>query len=127
MQPEPAARVGGASLQLFPVAIAEHQLGAAFRRISYDESETELLIMVTPELAGPITDGCLPPTVGGNTTTPTDRELFGSGYLEQRKYAPDPDEGMMMPGMGGPGLIGPNMGPNCAPQSGMPPAVPTRR
>ena len=100
-------------------------VGAAFRRISYDESETELLIMVTPELAGPITDGCLPTAPGSNTTTPTDRELFGSGYLEQRKYAPDPDEGMNMPGgMPSPGMIGPNMGSPANQAPGLPPAVP---
>lgn len=101
-------------------------IGAAFRRVSYDEAETELLIMVTPELAGPITDGCLPPGPGTNTTTPTDRELFGSGYLENRKYAPDPDEGMNQPGLGGQGLIGPDLGPHGAPHQapGLPPAVP---
>lgn len=65
-------------------------IGAAFRRISHDESETELLIMVTPEPVSPLDD--VPPYgPGSGTVSPTDRELFGNGFLETVRYASDPD------------------------------------
>jgi len=72
-------------------------IGAAFRRVKHNETETELMIMVTPELAGPITDGNVPQGPGSNTVSPTDRELFGSGYLETMKYGPDPDADLAGP------------------------------
>ncbi|MGQ0637406.1 MAG: type II and III secretion system protein family protein [Planctomycetaceae bacterium] len=66
-------------------------IGAAFRRIHHDESETELLIMVTPELASPVDPACLPEGPGRGTVVPTDRELYFNGYLETPRYAPDPE------------------------------------
>jgi len=62
-------------------------VGAAFRRIRYDETETELVIMVTPELLAPLDADQVP--CGGPglfTTTPTDRELYLDGMIEIPNY-----------------------------------------
>lgn len=104
-------------------------IGAAFRRIKHDESETELMIMVTPELAGPVTDGNVPLGPGSNTVSPTDRELFGSGYLETMKYAPDPEAdlaGPDFPNTMGAGAQPIGYGPNAGAPVGdnRPPPVP---
>jgi len=65
-------------------------IGAAFRRVKHDEAETELLIMVTPELAAPLEPGQCPPLGPGmNTVSPTDRELFGLGLVEVPRVGPD--------------------------------------
>ena len=61
--------------------------GALFRRVSYNDVETELVILVTPELVAPLDPGMVPPSGPGlGTTTPTDRELFGMGLLEVPNY-----------------------------------------
>jgi pilus assembly protein CpaC len=66
-------------------------VGAAFRRVSHDEAETELLVMVTPELAAPAERHLLPAGPGRHSASPTDRELYFNGYLEVPKYGPDPE------------------------------------
>lgn len=67
-------------------------IGAAFRRVRHDESETELLIMVTPEFVAPMDPGQVPPGgPGSNTFSPTDSELYGNGQLETPRYCPDPN------------------------------------
>lgn len=73
-------------------------IGAAFRRVSYDHGETELIIMVTPELVGPLSPDQVPPGGPGLfTDTPTDRELFRDGMLEVPSYG-DRCEGCGIPG-----------------------------
>jgi len=66
-------------------------IGAAFRRVLHNEAETELIVLVTPELVSPVDETCLPDGPGRSTTSPTDRELFINGYLETPKYAPTPE------------------------------------
>ena len=62
-------------------------IGAAFRRVRYDKGETELVIMVTPELVSPMKSGQIPNGgVGLFTDDPTDRELYIDGRLEVMKY-----------------------------------------
>jgi pilus assembly protein CpaC len=62
-------------------------IGAAFRRVQYTEAETELVIMVTPELVGPLSRDQIPPGGPGLfTDTPTDRELFRDGMIEVPYY-----------------------------------------
>lgn len=67
-------------------------VGAAFRRVRYDENETELLITVTPELVAALDKCQVPPGgPGTNTDTPTDMELFFQGLIEvpmQGEYRP---------------------------------------
>ncbi|MEX2286251.1 MAG: pilus assembly protein N-terminal domain-containing protein [Planctomycetaceae bacterium] len=68
-------------------------VGMAFRRVRYEEAETELVIMVTPELVGPLKDCEVPPGGPGLfTTVPTDRELCIDGFIEIPNYG-DPCEG----------------------------------
>ena len=75
-------------------------VGAAFRRVRYTEGETELVIMVTPELVSPLKSGQVP--AGGPglfTATPTDRELYLDGVLEVPNYGDDcPDCQYSIPG-----------------------------
>ncbi len=66
-------------------------IGAAFRRVAHNESETELIVMVTPELASPTDESQLPDGPGRGTVSPTDRELYWNGYLETPRYARDPE------------------------------------
>ena len=65
-------------------------IGAAFRRVAHNENETELIVLVTPELVSPVDECQLPDGPGRGTVSPTDRELFLNGYLETPRYAPDP-------------------------------------
>ncbi len=61
--------------------------GALFRRISHDDVETELVILLTPELVAPLDASQFPSGgPGRNTIAPTDRELFGMGLLEIPNY-----------------------------------------
>ncbi|GAB4151874.1 MAG: hypothetical protein Tsb009_27470 [Planctomycetaceae bacterium] len=63
-------------------------IGAAFRRVRYEEGETELVILVTPELVSPMDGGAMPSGgVGLFTESPTDRDLFIDGRLEVTKYS----------------------------------------
>jgi pilus assembly protein CpaC len=76
-------------------------LGAAFRRVSYQTTETELVILVTPVLAGAMQEGQMPPGGPGMfTEQPTDRELYWYGMLEV------PSNGGVCPNCGG--AKGPN-------------------
>ncbi|QDT37262.1 Type II secretion system protein D precursor [Stratiformator vulcanicus] len=62
-------------------------IGAVFSRKRYTEGETELIIMVTPELVAPMQPGQVPTGGPGmQTDTPTDKELFFYGQLEVPTY-----------------------------------------
>ncbi len=62
-------------------------VGALFRKTSFDDVETELVITLTPELVAPMQQHQVPPGGPGRFSTfPTDRELFFDGYLEVPKY-----------------------------------------
>jgi pilus assembly protein CpaC len=62
-------------------------LGADFRRVRCEESETELIIMVTPYLVSPLGPGQVPPGGPGMfTDVPTDRELYIDGLIEVPNY-----------------------------------------
>jgi pilus assembly protein CpaC len=77
-------------------------VGAAFRRVSYEEGETELVIMVTPEIAGPMSPEQVPPGGPGTfTDVPTDRELYRDGMLEVPSYGNRCDAGCDLGGLPG--------------------------
>lgn len=58
-------------------------IGAAFRRVRYEESEVELLILVTPEIVEAMDAEQVPPGGPGfETQGPTDTELFFKGFIE---------------------------------------------
>ncbi len=62
-------------------------IGAAFRRVKYDENETELIILVTPEYVAPLDSHQVPDGGPGQfTDVPTDRELYWQGLIEVPNY-----------------------------------------
>lgn len=62
-------------------------VGALFRKMEYDDVETELVILITPELVAPMSAEQIPPGGPGTFTTfPTDRELYFDGYIEVPNY-----------------------------------------
>ena len=84
-------------------------IGMAFSRKRYEQSETELLIMVTPYPAGTLDPRSLPPGPGQNTTFPDDRELYVNGLIELPNYGdacgdlnPNCGPGYLMPQAGCP-------------------------
>lgn len=126
-------------------------LGTLFSRVNYTETETELVILVTPRLVASLDCNQVPRRLPGRETrTPDDYELFLEGILEaprgQRKvwngrcynaaYKCDPTVASMPcvgnlctgPGSLGIGLPGSNCGPNgcAAPAFSRVPGVPVR-
>lgn len=62
-------------------------VGALFRKMQYDDVETELVILITPELVAPMSAEQVPQGGPGTFTTfPTDRELYFDGYIEVPNY-----------------------------------------
>lgn len=60
--------------------------GGAFRRVSEKVNEVELVIMVTPEFTEALDPSEVPACGPGQlTTSPTDKELYGRGYIEVPK------------------------------------------
>jgi pilus assembly protein CpaC len=109
-------------------------VGALFRRSLSDESETETIILVTPEYVGAMDPSQVP--VGGpgrGTVVPTDVELFRDGYLEIPKYEPDPgmaeEPGAYMHtggGFNGSDAFGSSMFPASPPNMGFSPGAATQ-
>lgn len=61
--------------------------GALFRRVNYDDVETDLVILMTPELVAPMDAGTVPQVGPGlGTGVPTDRELYWMGLIEVPNY-----------------------------------------
>jgi pilus assembly protein CpaC len=78
--------------------------GVPFRRVSNQRNDVELLIFVTPEFCEAMNPDEVPPCGPGQlTTTPTDCELYGRGYIEVPKNCPGGNCGPGGPG----GLFGP--------------------
>lgn len=107
-------------------------LGLGFSKKRYEEKETELVIMVTPEyVAGMSADEPIPAGPGFSTSPPTDRDLFIDGLIEIPKYGNRcqncQDLSPIMPGPGSP-MYGPTLmqdpGSSMygAPQMAFPPA-----
>ncbi len=62
-------------------------IGAIFRRVSYQTTETELVILVTPVLAGAMSDTQVPPGGPGMfSDAPSSRELYRDGLIEVPSY-----------------------------------------
>ncbi|MGE3180518.1 MAG: type II and III secretion system protein family protein [Phycisphaerae bacterium] len=57
-------------------------LGALFRSVEYRESETELVVLVTPELVAPLYPDQVTHVPGAQFAAPNDYELFVDGKLE---------------------------------------------
>jgi pilus assembly protein CpaC len=67
-------------------------LGTLFRSEDYQLNETELVVLVTPELVGPVSPDQVTYIPGGNYVVPNDIELFLMGELEGRS-------GLEVPGL----------------------------
>lgn len=57
-------------------------LGALFSSVEYQSSESELVVLVTPELVAPLNPNQVAYVPGANLVPPNDWELFGLGKLE---------------------------------------------
>jgi len=57
-------------------------LGALFRSVDYQQDETELIVLVTPELVGPISPDQVTHVPGAQYTSPNDFELFMLGQID---------------------------------------------
>lgn len=67
-------------------------LGALFSSVEYQKSNSELVILVTPELVQALDPQQVGPAPGALMTDPNDYELFGLGQLEgQENERPDMD------------------------------------
>jgi len=65
-------------------------IGTAFSKKSYEEAETELMILITPEYASPLSPEQIPPGGPGLfTDTVTDHELFFHNMIEVPKTGPE--------------------------------------
>ncbi len=57
-------------------------LGALFSSVSYQREESELVVLVTPELVAPLNPGQVAHVPGADHIAPNDWELFGLGQIE---------------------------------------------
>ncbi|MEE8170934.1 MAG: secretion system protein, partial [Phycisphaerae bacterium] len=57
-------------------------LGALFSSVRYQRNETELVILVTPQLVAPLHPHQVPPVPGSDSVPPDDYELFALQQLE---------------------------------------------
>lgn len=65
-------------------------IGAAFSKKSYTVGETELVILVTPQMVSPMSPHQVPAGGPGlNSAVPVDRELYLDGNLEVPNFGPD--------------------------------------
>ena len=56
-------------------------IGAMFRSVKYERSETELVILVTPRLAQAMNPDQIPTAPGGNWRYPNELQLYGMGDI----------------------------------------------
>ena len=64
-------------------------LGALFSSVEYQSSETELVVLVTPELVEPLSPDQITYVPGTGLVHPSDAELFLEQRLEGRRATPD--------------------------------------
>ncbi len=69
-------------------------LGSLFSSVEYQQSETELVVLVTPELVSPLNPHQFHYVPGADHIAPNDWELFGLGQLEGEG---DPGQGTALP------------------------------
>lgn len=94
-------------------------IGSAFSRRTSDVGETEVLIMVTPQMVAPITPGQLPITgPGTNTESPASHEFYFDGFVEVPRYNPLVDP------IGSPGQIDLVTPYDCPPPAMTSPSLP---
>jgi pilus assembly protein CpaC len=57
-------------------------LGALFRSVEYQSDETEMVVLVTPEIVGPVSPDQITSVPGANYVPPNDFELYMLGEIE---------------------------------------------
>jgi pilus assembly protein CpaC len=65
-------------------------LGALFRSVEFQTNESELVVLVTPELVAPISGDQVTSVPGANHVEPNDFELFLMGQLDGKPEQPVP-------------------------------------
>lgn len=76
-----------ASKQSVPLLGDLPVLGQLFRSTRYQRKETELVVLITPRLAGAMNPGQVPPLPGGGWRHPSELEQFAFGDLGGNKEA----------------------------------------
>jgi pilus assembly protein CpaC len=64
-------------------------LGALFRSVNFERRESELMILITPDLASPMNAGEATYYPGKDVRPPNDWELYGLGVVEGKKETPE--------------------------------------
>ncbi len=67
-------------------------LGALFRSVEYRKSQSELVILVTPEIVAPMDPHQVPKVPGQDFVAPNDYELYALGLLESQKKPDENDD-----------------------------------
>jgi pilus assembly protein CpaC len=81
-------------------------LGSLFRSVSYRKNQTELMILVTPELVAPMDPQQVPTVPGETHTDPNDFELYGLGLLDGKPATIRPATSQPAPPPASGGLYG---------------------
>ncbi|NLX04423.1 MAG: type II and III secretion system protein family protein [Phycisphaerae bacterium] len=63
-------------------------IGALFRSVNYQRAESELVVMITPELVSPLNKGQVDYVAGMEAAPPNDWQLYGLGLIEDDSYTP---------------------------------------
>ncbi|MCB9850839.1 MAG: type II and III secretion system protein family protein [Phycisphaerales bacterium] len=73
-------------------------LGALFRSVEYQRRQTELVVLVTPEIISPMDPQQVPKVPGEDLATPNDYELYALGLLEgEGHFEPEEELGEPLP------------------------------
>jgi len=65
-------------------------LGALFRSVRYERAETELVILITPDMASPLNPNEVTYLPGQDVCSPNDWQLYGLGLLQDSTKQKDP-------------------------------------
>ena len=85
-------------------------VGAAFRSVTHQTNEVELIVLVTPQIVDGMEPSQVPTCLPGmETASPSDWELFFKGHLEVPNCCPDEPAVCRVPAAGGANTI-PNPG-----------------
>lgn len=83
-------------------------IGSLFRSVRFERSETELMVLVTPQIVGPLNAAEVRHVPGDDVGSPSNWELFGLGLIEHKKEGKEEDIGPNQPAYDPPaGLFGP--------------------
>jgi len=77
-------------------------LGALFRSVEYQRRQTELVVLVTPEIISPMDPQQVPKVPGEDMASPNDFELYALGLLEgEGTFEKKEEQGEPLPNNGG--------------------------